>query len=155
MKNQPTDNELNIAICWWMNIAPVLDWQVMSQDEASSCMSGERHECERWLEDLKRKYPDSQFASYKVAAWKRYPDHINGDEALGRIHKVAKTLRFTFRKKYHHCLQLVCSDGLDRGMVVVMEECIDATARQRALAIAQAVPEISAKLWPTPEPAVE
>lgn len=51
---------------------------------------------------------------------------------LNAMHEAEKGLTFPQRKRYAKELQLACSPEHGERLVIVMEECIRATARQRA-----------------------
>lgn len=57
------------------------------------------------------------------------PNYLND---LNAMHEAEKVLTFSKRQGYYRKLQRVCSAGLLKGLIVVMETCIHATADQRA-----------------------
>ncbi len=89
-------------------VSPQLEWQVMNEDESASCMSGEKRECEEWLSDLRRRMPDSSYASYHVGAWKRFPDYLT---SLDAMHEAEKVLTEEQRGKYTMALDEITGNA--------------------------------------------
>jgi len=69
------------------------------------------------------------------------PDYLNN---LNAMHTAVKGLLFSQRRKYRNALIMVCSRGLKPDLLLATEECIDATAAQRAEAFLRAL-----DLWTT------
>lgn len=128
MSGEMNINQTLAELC---GVKPVLEeWWVTNPEENSIVMgSPHKQECERWLESLPSGSP---YRGWHVKPFYRYPDYA-GD--LNVVHRVVKDLRFSQRREYRRRLQGVCSAGLPDGMSVTTEECIDATAEQRARAL--------------------
>ena len=70
--------------------------------------------------------------SYSISQYPNYPNDLNA------MHEAAKSLFFTQRQTYRQQLQLVMSKHFENALVVI-SECIDATAAQRAEAYLRAL----------------
>lgn len=64
------------------------------------------------------------------------PDYC-GD--LNAMHEAEKTLIFSERKLFRYCLQKVKGSEIEDGVVIAIDECVHATARQRAEAFLRTI----------------
>jgi len=81
---------------------------------------------------------DNPSTKMQTLFWKELgsPRAVLDTELLHLTSLVEAGLLFSFRRLYYDKLQLVCSQKLSKGLVVVIEECISATWQQRVTALA-------------------
>lgn len=63
------------------------------------------------------------------------PNYLSDESPRKLLNDAEARLTFSQRIKYRENLQGVCSEGLPNGEVVVIGECISASARQRVIAL--------------------
>lgn len=75
MTDLPAGRELNALIAERvMGREPDLMWNVFNPDETATCFHAEtKRECEEFLADVLKRYPNSWMKDHHVGAWKRFP----------------------------------------------------------------------------------
>lgn len=77
------------------------------------------------------------------ARWKRGTMTMVGDFAftsdLNAMHEVEKRLIFSERKLFRYCLQKVKGSEIEDGVLIALDECVHATAKQRAEAFLRTI----------------